>query len=392
MSFWDEIVGQPAAVRQLDHATSVDGEGELTHAWLITGPPGSGRSNLAFRFAAALIARDPAERESVWRRVAARTHPDLAVLTTQKLLITIDEARDIVSTAYFAPAEGRHRVIVIEDADRMPERTSNVLLKALEEPPERTVWVLCAPSEADLLPTIRSRARSVKLGTPPAADIARLLHERDGVEVTVAERAARLAQHHIGMARRLARDPEALARRERTVELALHTDTLGDAMRAAAELLRVAEADAAALTAQLDQSEREEAMRGLGLTPGAAVPPKLRAQLHHLEEEQKRRAKRSLRDGIDRILTDVMSLYRDVLLTAMGAGVPLVNEEARNLVERRAAEWGTDRALRAITLVEDARTRLHRAVTPGLVLEALFAGVARQGAERAVSAERTGRS
>ncbi|MGK0715821.1 DNA polymerase III subunit delta' [Leucobacter sp. W1153] len=381
MGFWDEIVGQPAAVQALERAASAEGADELSHAWLITGPPGSGRSNLALRFAAALIAREPAERDAVWQQVRSRTHPDLAVLTTQKLLITIDEAREIVTTAYFSPATGRHRVIVIEDADRMPERTSNVLLKALEEPPERTVWVLCAPSEADLLPTIRSRARSVTLVTPSLADIARLLHERDGIDLVLAERAARLSQSHIGMARRLACEPEAMARRERTIELALAVDTLGDAMHAAAALGKVAEADAAAFTEQLDAVEREEALRNLGVAAGAAIPPKLRAQLRNLEEDQTRRTKRSLRDGIDRILTDLLSLYRDVLLSALGAGLELVNLEHQTRIEALAARWGAERALEAVSMVEQARERLGRGVTPGLVLEALFAGIARQGAE-----------
>lgn len=381
MGFWDEIVGQPEAVRALEHAASAEGSDDLSHAWLITGPPGSGRSNLALRFAAALIARGAEDRDAVWQQVRSRTHPDLAVLTTQKLLITIDEAREIVTTAHFSPATGRHRVIVIEDADRMPERTSNVLLKALEEPPERTVWVLCAPSEADLLPTIRSRARSVKLVTPSPAEIAALLHERDGVDFAVAERAARLSQSHIGMARRLASDPEAMARRERTIELALAVDTLGDAMRAAAGLVKVAEADASAFTEQLDAVEREEALRNLGISAGAAIPPKLRSQLRNLEEDQSRRAKRSLRDGIDRVLTDLLSLYRDVLLTSLGAGLELVNLEHQARIEELATQWGADRALEAVSMVEQARDRLVRAVTPGLVLEALFAGIARQGAE-----------
>lgn len=381
MDFWDEIVGQPEAVRALEHAASAEGSDDLSHAWLITGPPGSGRSNLALRFAAALIARGAEDLDAVWQQVRSRTHPDLAVLTTQKLLITIDEAREIVTTAYFSPATGRHRVIVIEDADRMPERTSNVLLKALEEPPERTVWVLCAPSEADLLPTIRSRARSVKLVTPSPAEIAALLHERDGVDFVVAERAARLSQSHIGMARRLASDPEAMARRERTIDLALAVDTLGDAMRAAAGLVKVAEADASAFTEQLDAVEREEALRNLGISAGAAIPPKLRAQLRNLEEDQSRRAKRSLRDGIDRVLTDLLSLYRDVLLTSLGAGLELVNVEHQARIEELATQWGAERALEAVSMVEQARDRLVRAVTPGLVLEALFAGIARQGAE-----------
>ncbi len=375
MNYWSEIIGQPEAVRLLTQAARPGAEGELSHAWLITGPPGSGRSNLALRFAAALIARDESEREAVFAQVNARSHPDAAVLTTQKVVIGIDDVRDIVASAHFSPASGRRRVIVIEDADRMPERTSNVLLKALEEPPERTIWVLCAPSEADLLPTIRSRARSLRLVTPAPTEIARLLHERDGADPKLAERAARLAQSHIGMARRLASDPGALERRERTVELALRVETLGDGMRAAAELLKVAQADATALTDMLDTSERADAMRNMGLAPGAAIPPALRSQIKALEEDQKRRATRSLRDGLDRILTDLLSLYRDVLLTAMQSGLESVNLEQQQGIERLASSWGEQRTLGAIDAVETARTRLSRGVTPGLVLEAMFAGV-----------------
>ncbi|QZY51008.1 DNA polymerase III subunit delta' [Leucobacter tenebrionis] len=375
MEFWTEIVGQPEAVRTLQHAADPAASAPPAHAWLITGPPGSGRSNLAFRFAAALIARSEAERDAVFEQVRARTHPDLGVLTTQKLLIDIRAAREIVTTAHYAPAEGRFRVIVIEDADRMPERTSNVLLKALEEPPERTIWVLCAPSEADLLPTIRSRTRSLRLVTPSPEDIARLLHERDGIDAEAAERAARLAQSHIGMARRLASDPESLARRERSIAVALSVETLGDAMRAAASLVKVAEADAAALTEQLDAREREEALRSLGLAPGAAIPPQMRAQVRALEEDQKRRATRSLRDGIDRILTDLLSLYRDVLLVSLEADPELVNREQRPRIEDLAERWSPERALAMVTAVESARQRLARGITPGLVLEALFAAI-----------------
>ncbi|MCW2289538.1 DNA polymerase III delta prime subunit [Leucobacter luti] len=379
MEYWAEIVGQTDAVRTLDRAAETGVV--AAHAWLITGPPGSGRSNLAFRFAAALIARTAEMRESVFEQVRARTHPDLGVLTTQKLLIDIRAARDIVTTAHYAPAEGRYRVIVIEDADRMPERTSNVLLKALEEPPERTIWILCAPSEADLLPTIRSRARSLRLVTPSPADIAKLLHERDGIDAAAAERAARLAQSHIGMARRLASDEGAMQRRDRSVELALGIATLGDAMRAAAALVKVAEADAAALTEARDLREREDAMRSLGLAPGAAIPPQMRSQMRALEEDQKRRATRSLRDGIDRILTDLLSVYRDILLHALVAsdgadgGIDLINREERARIADRAERWGPIRALAAVSAVETARTRLTRGITPALVLEALFAGI-----------------
>ncbi len=389
MDFWSEIVGQPAAVEALSRAAGPDGG--PSHAWLITGPPGSGRSNLAYRFAAALIAREESDRERVFAQVRGRTHPDFAALTTQAAVIRIDSAREIVTTAHYAPSEGRYRVIVIEDADRMTEHTSNVLLKAIEEPPERTIWVLCAPSEADLLPTIRSRTRSVRLVTPSVADVTRLLIERDGVEPALAERAARLAQSHIGMARRLASDPESMSRRERSITGALTAHTLGDAMAVAASLVTIAQADADALTEQLDASEREDAMRNLGIAPGAAIPPKLRSQMKALEEDQERRRKRSLRDGIDRILTDLLSLYRDVLLSTLGAvgessdggddagsaaGLPqLVNAESAAAIRDLAERWSPEQALAVVSATEEARERLSRAITPGLVLEALFARI-----------------
>lgn len=380
MNYWGEIVGQGAAVRVLQRAAEPGAA--PAHAWLITGPPGSGRSNIAYRFAAALIARSEAERDTVFAQVRARTHPDLGVLTTQATIIKIDAARDIVSSSYYAPAEGRYRVIVIEDADRMTEHTSNVLLKALEEPPERTVWVLCAPSEADLLPTIRSRARSLRLVTPQPEEVARLLAERDGIDPMLAERAARLAQSHIGMARRLATDEGAMARREQTITTILRLETLGDAMHSAASLLKIAEADAAAMTERLDARERDNAMRSLGLNPGAPIPPQVRAQIRALEEDQKRRAKRSIVDGIDRILTDMLSLYRDVLVTAMSlsseaaARPGLVNREQSEHITELAERWGAERSLAAVSAVEIARERLLRAITPGLVLEAMLAAIA----------------
>lgn len=374
MEFWDEIVGQPAAVGVLERAAAP--EVIPAHAWLITGPPGSGRSNLALRFAAALIAREPAARDHVYAQVVARTHPDVAVLSTERVIIPIEDVRKLIPTAYYSPSEGRFRVIVIEDADRMSEHASNVLLKALEEPPERTVWVLCAPSEADLLPTIRSRARSLRLVTPQPEQVAQMLQARDGIPFEVAERAARLAQSHIGMARRLATDAEALARRTRTIELALGASTLGEGMGAAAALLKVADADAKALTEALDERERESALRNLGVAPGAAIPPQLRAQVRSLEEDQKRRATRGLRDGIDRILTDLLSLYRDVLLHSMGAGGDLINAEHAEDIADVAERWSVARGLGVISSIEQARDRLSRGVTPGLVLEALFARIA----------------
>ncbi len=369
---WADVWGQDAAVDTLRNAAS--DPSALSHAWLITGPPGSGRSTLAHAFAAALVADHP-DDEAAMRQVLAGTHPDVTALRTDKVIITIAEARALVERSYFAPSAGRYRVIVVEDADRMVERTSNVLLKALEEPPEQTVWILCAPSEADLLPTIRSRVRSLRLREPDVADVARLITLRTGVDEGIAEQSARHAQRHIGMAQRLATDESARRRRDETLRSVLGVRGVNDAVEVAGRIIQAATDDAKALTAERDAAERASLLRTVGIAEGQAVPPALRAQISALEDDQKKRATRSLRDGIDRVLTDLQSMFRDVVMLQFGRGDELINRELREDLAALAAAWPETRTLVVLDHLADTRQSLERNVAPLLALESLLVTV-----------------
>lgn len=370
MTIRDELVGQRAAIDVVEAAAA--DPATLAHAWLITGPPGSGRSTLAYAFAGELLAQGEADGGAHARSlVEARTHPDLAVIATDRVVITMEEVRRLVAQSQYSPSVGRWRVVVIEDADRMAERTSNVLLKALEEPPPRTIWILCAPSAADLLPTIRSRVRTVRLRVPSTDDVAQLLIDRDGIEPTLARRAAREAQSHIGMALRLASDEGARQRRARTIELALGIRTTSDAVMAAAELVDIAKADAEEYGQQQADAERAALLRSLGVEAGATLPPALRAEVRRLEEDQKRRATRSLRDGVDRVLVDLLSVWRDVVLLGLGAPLELVNAESAVPLGDAARRLGPARALAALDAIALARRRIESNVPPLLALEAM---------------------
>ena len=367
---WDDVVGQERALDSLKAA--VADPTAMTHAWLITGPPGSGRSHAARAFAAALQCADGGCGEcQACRQVSGGSHPDVTRVATEKVTISIDEVRDLIGAAQQAPSQGRWRVIIIEDADRMTERTSNVLLKSIEEPPPRTVWLLCAPSSQDVAVTIRSRCRAVSLVTPSPDSVAELLVERDGVAPQVALEAARAAQSHIGVARRLARDPQARARRDQVLALATDIRGVGDAVLAAADLVAVAEEDAKAVSEERDGAERAELMAALGADESGRLPPALRSQVRQLEDDQKRRATRMKRDVLDRAILDLMSLYRDVACVQVGASVHLVNESHRGHIESLAARTTLADTVRCLDALGTARTRLAGNVAPLLAMEAM---------------------
>jgi DNA polymerase-3 subunit delta' len=368
---WDELLGQPEAIEQLQRAIGTKQTG-LQHAWLFTGPAGSGRSNLARSFAAAIeCEQDGCGSCQQCRLAMADAHPDITILKTDRVVINIDEVRNVVSRASLATSIGKYRIIIIEDADRMAERTSNVLLKVLEEPEANTIWILCAPSVSDLLPTIRSRTRNLNLRLPSVAEVTALIMQRDGVEEPLARRAALQAQNHVGMARRLASSSEARARRQETLRVTLSIGNLSQAMLAAEKLLGVAKRDAEAVAYERDDKERLALMRAYGLEESEKVPPNLRAQFKELEENQKRRQTRALRDGIDRIFTDLESLYRDIMAIQLGGEQELVNQEVQQEIIDIAQGTRAKDTIEILDAITKSRVRLASNVRDLLVLESL---------------------
>lgn len=379
MSVWDALVGQEHVVATL--AGAVAEPRSMTHAWLFTGPPGSGRSIAARAFAAAMqCAQEPAGCGAcvACRQVLAGNHPDVTTVNTDRVVIDIREVRELVQTASRSASQGRRRVIVVEDADRMVERTSNVLLKSLEEPPEHTVWLLCAPSLDDVITTIRSRCRHVNLRIPPPEAVARLLVQRDGVDPREAEVAARAAQSHVGVARRLALDPEAQVRRRWLLQLPVGIRGVGDAVLQAAHLVEQAAADARAAAAERDEHERNALLRALGVQSGS-IPPAVRGQIRQLEENQKKRSTRVQRDSLDRAMVDLLAFYRDVVAVQLGSDVSLINVDLADQVAALARASTPEQTLRRMDAIMEARTRLAGNVAPLLAVEAMLVALRPQG-------------
>ena len=370
MKVWQELLGQPEAIEQLSRVV-LDKDSGFQHSWLFTGPAGSGRSTLARAFAAALQCEENGCGVCTsCKLIAADAHPDVRMLVTDKVIISIEEVRQLVQFAALGSTLGEYRIVIIEDADRMTERTSNVLLKALEEPQPKTVWILCAPSAADMLPTIRSRTRNVVLRLPSIEEVAQLLIQRDGVKEELALASARQAQQHVGMARRLAMSADARKRRMETLRELVGIKNLSGAMATAERLLAFAKKDAESSSEEKNQQERTKLLAAYGIED-EKIPPNLRSEFRQLEENQKRRNTRALRDGIDRIFTDMESLFRDILSLQLGANSPLINQELAEEIELRASATSAENSIRVLEAISTARSRLEANVRDLVVLESL---------------------
>ncbi len=394
MAVWDDLVGQDqlqeqlgAAARDADAQVTAERSGEprpeaskMTHAWLFTGPPGSGGPTAARAFAAALQCVSPDRALGGepgcgfcdgCHTALIGTHADVTVITTEGLTIGVKQTRELVRGAQMSPSGGRWQVIIIEDADRFTEQAANAVLKAVEEPAPRTVWLLCAPSLEDVLPTIKSRCRHLTLRTPPVEAVADVLIRRDGIEPEAAYAAARATQGHIGRARRLATDAAARARRAAVLKVPLRVDDVGGCLKAAQELVDTAAEDAKQQAEEVDVKETEDLKAAMGGVAGGRMPRGTAGVMKELEDKQKRRKTRTQRDSLDLALTELTGFYRDVLTLQMGTRVAIANEDVRDAVDRIARASGPERTLRRIESILACREALDRNVAPLLAMESM---------------------
>jgi DNA polymerase-3 subunit delta' len=382
MSVYDQLVGQGHLVKILEGAVAAARSGEesqeMTHAWLFTGPPGSGRSSAAVAFACALIcASDGCGTCLDCRAAKAGTHADVEIIRTEGLSIKIEEIRDLLSRVAWAPAMGGWRVVVMEDADRLTESAANALLKAIEEPGNRTVWLLCAPTLHDVLPTIRSRCRHLQLVTPSPKDVAQVLINREGISPALADYAARASQGHIGRARYLASDETIRNRRNTIIKLSMQINDVASAFKAAETLINLATEEAEIAATARDEKESTELAEawgkgatGRGMATGGAKAIK------DLEKEQKSRTTRMIRDSIDGALVDIATLYRDVMFVQSGTKGELINQEFQSEILNMAERIAPAKTVTKIDAIMSARVNLSHNAAPLLTLEALMCQLA----------------
>ena len=382
MSVYDQLVGQSHLIKILEGAVAAARSGEesqeMTHAWLFTGPPGSGRSSAAVAFASALICSSDGCGTCLDCRAAkAGTHADVEIIRTEGLSIKIEEIRELLTRVAWAPAMGGWRVVVMEDADRLTESAANALLKAIEEPGNRTVWLLCAPTLHDVLPTIRSRCRHLQLVTPSTKDVAEVLVNREGISPAMADFAARASQGHIGRARYLASDETIRNRRNTIIKLPMQINDVASAFKAAETLLNLATEEAEVAASARDEKESADLAEawGKGAT-GRGMATGGSKAIKDLEKEQKSRTTRMIRDSIDGALVDIATLYRDVMFIQSGTPGALINQEFSADISKMAERIPAAKTVSKIDAIMSARNNLSRNAAPLLTLEALMCQLA----------------
>ena len=377
MSVFSSLIDQSEVVAILKEAVQSARNKEdltqgMTNTWLFTGPPGSGRSNAAIAFAAALVCKDSGcSKCNDCMSTIIGTHADVELIKTEGLSIKIDEIRELITRASWAPSVASYRVVVMEDADRLTESAANALLKVIEEPGLRTIWLLCAPTLTDVLPTIRSRCRHLSLRTPSTKAVANLLIERESIDPKTAEFAARAAGGHIGRARRLATDENAKQNRTSILKLPLMIKDVASAYKAAQFLVDAAKADALKDSEKKDEDEISKLKEAWGATGSKMVSGGAKV-VKELEKEQKSRATRMVRDYLDRALLDLSTLYRDILLIQSNSVDSLINQDLIEEIKQLAQDTRPEQTLAKIESILKTRRNLAHNVAPLLLIEALM--------------------
>jgi DNA polymerase-3 subunit delta' len=375
---FDNLIDQADTVTILKSAVvaaknNSDESQDMTHAWLFTGPPGSGRSNAASAFAAALVCTESGCNQCVDCSTALKGgHADVELIRTEGLSIKIEEVRELITRASWTPAVAQYRVVIIEDADRLTESAGNALLKAIEEPGLRTVWLLCAPTLSDVLPTVRSRCRNLTLRTPSIQAVAALL-VAEGVQSEIAELVANASQGHIGRARYLANNPEARTRRTDILKLPLTITDMASAFKCAQLLVDAAKRDAEAESEKRNDVESIALKEAWGQQGSRMVQGGAKA-LKELEKEQKSRQTRMIRDYLDRALLDIATFYRDVLLLQSGtdSNESLINSDMLRELQIVAGDTQATKTLAKLEAIMKARINLSHNAAPLLTVEALM--------------------
>ncbi len=377
MSVFNSLIDQSEVVAILKEAVQSARNKEdltqgMTNTWLFTGSPGSGRSNAAIAFAAALVCKDSGcSKCNDCMSTIIGTHADVELIKTEGLSIKIDEIRELITRASWAPSVASYRVVVMEDADRLTESAANALLKVIEEPGLRTIWLLCAPTLTDVLPTIRSRCRHLSLRTPSTKAVANLLIERESIDPKTAEFAARAAGGHIGRARRLATDENAKQNRTRILKLPLMIKDVASAYKAAQFLVDAAKTDALKDSEKKDEDEISKLKEAWGATGSKMVSGGAKV-VKELEKEQKSRATRMVRDYLDRALLDLSTLYRDILLVQSNSTDSLINQDLIEEIKQLAQDTRPEQTLVKIESILKTRRNLAHNAAPLLLIEALM--------------------
>jgi DNA polymerase-3 subunit delta' len=320
---FSDVLGQDHAIGLLQNALRT---GRVHHAYLFVGPAGTGRHDTAWAFAQALQCED-AQEDACGRcppcvKSSRRVHPDIRWVEPRegRANIGIDQVRAIRSEVAYGPYEGKYRVYIVTPADRIPPEAQNAMLKLLEEPPPRTVFVLVAESPHALLPTVVSRLQPVRFHLVPADEIEGVLRTRLGVEPARARVLAALCGGRAALAARWAQTPDALSDRDRVV----------------AHLLRV---------------ERE------GLLAAQEAANEFAGE----------------RDRLPELLDIALLWYRDLIVWQETASSRLlVNLDRLDEIRRLAPTLASDALRRRIEAIDQAKADLRRNVHPRLVLDTMF--------------------